>query len=167
MVDKLMTDLCKQAKIEWKNAASNQQAKDAKLPTKKNPKVINLDYADNVCQKLFAHRQHETLSSRIKFKIQDLIDNHNKEWRFIIAEAKSRQSDSEGFQKITQPKEQIITEENGEKVFSSNKKGYFYRAKSKEPKPRADEGSAKGKKETEKQNSNKMANLLSCLKAGD
>lgn len=53
MMNKLMADLCKQAKNDMK-PATNQF--NSKYKQKKNAKVINLDYADNVCQKLFSYR---------------------------------------------------------------------------------------------------------------
>jgi len=106
--------------------------------------VVNLDYADKVCQRLFAQRQNEELQSRTRFKIQDVIDAYNKEWRYVIAESKNRASDSEGFRQIYVPKDQILSEEQ---VFSHGKRdekaraakgqegpaGYFYRAKSPAP----------------------------------
>jgi hypothetical protein len=42
MINKLMVDLCKQAKVEMKDENK-----------KKSTKVINLDYADKVCNNLF------------------------------------------------------------------------------------------------------------------
>ena len=60
-----MTDLCKQAKAESKSGSSSLIAKNGKKATK----VINLDYADSICTKLFALRHHEKLASRTKFKI--------------------------------------------------------------------------------------------------
>lgn len=107
MVTKLMTDLCKQAKIEIKRDTVIQNAKF----NKKSGKVINLDYADAMCHKMFTYRQDDSLDSRIKFKIQDIIDAYNKEWRFIVADIKKRLADSEGFKKIYIPKDQILTEE--------------------------------------------------------
>jgi len=104
MISKLMTDLCKQAKVDFKTPVSAAQ-KEKYNTNKKSPKVINLDYADNMCQKLFSHRHSETIQSRIRFKIQDLIDSYNKEWRFVIAETKSRAQDSEGFKQIYVPKD--------------------------------------------------------------
>lgn len=85
MVEKLMTDLIKTARYE--NKLSVQERKNL---IKKSSKVINLDYADNMCQKLFALRTDDRLQNRIKFRIQDLIDSYNKEWRYVIAETKSR-----------------------------------------------------------------------------
>jgi hypothetical protein len=72
---------------------------------KKASKVINLDYADKICQNLFEQRKNEALQSRIRFKIQDLIDAYNKDWRFIISESKNRVFDNEGFKQIYVPKD--------------------------------------------------------------
>ena len=167
MVNKLMEDLCSQAKAEYTNNVNFNSAKFLK----KGNKVINLEYADNMCLKLFEHRRSEQLSSRIKFKIQDLIDAYNKEWRIIIAETKKRTSDSDGFKQIYVPKDRILTEEHAHrysKEFEKRKdgaSGYFFRAKS----PQAGKREVKEPvgKEEKKENPNKMASLLSCLKAED
>ena len=76
----------------------------------KASKSISFEYADNICTKLFELRKSEVLESRIKFKIQDLIDANNKEWRFIFTQMKNRRSDSEGFRQIYVPKDQILSE---------------------------------------------------------
>ena len=116
MMNKLMNDLSKQAKLELKE--------DVK---KKSNKVINLDYADKICQNLFEHRKSEQLESRIRFKIQDLIDAYNRDWRFVISEAKSRAQDNEGFKQIYVPKDQILTEDqvfhHGSSRFGKDDKG--------------------------------------------
>ena len=101
MMNKLMNDLSKQAKIDLKE----------EKPPKKSNKVINLDYADKICQNLFEERQNESLQSRIRFKIQDLIDAYNKDWRFVISESKNRVFDNEGFKQIYVPKDQILSED--------------------------------------------------------
>lgn len=49
MMNKLMVDLCKQAK---------QDLKDEK---KRSNKVINLEYADSICNSLFDYRKSEAL----------------------------------------------------------------------------------------------------------
>lgn len=64
MMSKLMADLCRLSKAEGK-AASTYNSKTGK----KVVKVINLDYADSICQKLFTFRTNETLTNRTKFKI--------------------------------------------------------------------------------------------------
>lgn len=65
MVNKLMIDLCKKAKIEIKKDTIAQSAKF----NKKGGKVINLDYADAMCHRIFNYRYDNSLESRIKFKI--------------------------------------------------------------------------------------------------
>ena len=90
MLNKLMVDLCKQAKNEMKEDR----------PAKKPSKAINLDYVEKICNQLFEHRQNSNLQSRIKFKIQDLIDAYNKEWRYVISDYRNRSTDNEGFKQI-------------------------------------------------------------------
>jgi hypothetical protein len=50
MVSKLMADLCRISRNEGKSAGYNAKT------GKKVIKVINLDYADVICQKLFTQR---------------------------------------------------------------------------------------------------------------
>ena len=50
MMTKLMTDLCKQSKNEGRSSVYNSKT------GKRVIKVINLDYADAICQKLFSFR---------------------------------------------------------------------------------------------------------------
>lgn len=119
MINKLMIDLVKTARVEMKNGSLHSNAKF----NKKSNKSINLEYADQICQKLFSYRQDDRLQSRIKFKVQDIIDSYNKEWRYTIADAKSRISDSEGFNKIYVPKDRILTEEQ---VYGSARKTSFH-----------------------------------------
>jgi len=52
MVTKLMNDMCSQAKIEMK---SNTLHLNSKF-NKKSGKVINLEYAVNLCDKIFTYR---------------------------------------------------------------------------------------------------------------
>ena len=52
MITKLMRDLCHLSKSESSKAASVYNSKTGK----KVVKVINLDYADSICQKLFTLR---------------------------------------------------------------------------------------------------------------
>ena len=119
MLNKLMGNLCKLAKNE---IAAGQVSKE-----KKQKSVINLEYVDNICQKVFGYRKHEALSSRIRFKVQDLIDAHDKEWRYVIAQKKGRTSDSEGFRQVYVPKDKILTEDQvfhgGSSRLSQSKKG--------------------------------------------
>jgi len=63
MITKLMADLCRQSKTEKSGAVFNSKT------GKKVVKVINLDYADSICQKLFTFRNDKDLTNRTKFKI--------------------------------------------------------------------------------------------------
>jgi hypothetical protein len=117
---------------------------------------------------LFEQRKNEALQSRIRFKIQDLIDAYNKDWRFIISESKNRVFDNEGFKQIYVPKDQILTEDqvfhhgssrfgkdkDGKKRRDSQSKGYYYKAKS----------PAKEEKKEPTKKANTMASLLMGLK---
>mmetsp|Transcript_11697 Transcript_11697/g.17745 ORF Transcript_11697/g.17745 Transcript_11697/m.17745 type:complete len:351 (-) Transcript_11697:38-1090(-) len=159
MTNKLMAHLC--AKAEANPKAGREK------------KSINIDYADNLCNMLFAHRNNKELEARIRFLIQDVIDIYNKEWRHTIADIKNKHADSEGFKQVYIPKDQILTEEQ---VFKNGKRGddwktqkesnrggrqqkYFYRAKSpKKEEPVEEEQPAKQGK-----GNNKMAGLLQGL----
>ena len=46
--------------------------------------AINLEYVEGVLQKLFALRQADVLSSRVRFMIQDLIDLYQRDWKEVI-----------------------------------------------------------------------------------
>ena len=173
LAQKLMANLVKQTKLELANVGPNSKP----IKQKSGQKVINLDYVDNFTQKLFSYRQSENLSSRIKFKIQDLIDAYNKEWRFVIAEAKSRQSDNEGFRQIYVPKDSIMSEEQvfGYKDKKKEEK-YIYLtktpAKDRKQSTGVDKPSSGNKNNVAvlhetKPTANKMASLLSALKADD
>jgi hypothetical protein len=62
-MSKLMADLCRQSRNEGKSGSYNSKT------GKKVVKVINLDYADSICQKLFTFRNNTDLTNRTKFKI--------------------------------------------------------------------------------------------------
>ena len=94
MLSKLMSHLSETAKDHSHHSAKAKEKKQ-----------INFDYCDGLCQFLFNHRRDEALEARIRFKIQDLIDMYNKEWRHDIAEVRGKQKDHEGFKKIYVPKE--------------------------------------------------------------
>ena len=177
MLTKLMADLCKQSKTEKGGAVYNSKT------GKKVVKVINLDYADSICSKVFLYRNDKDLTNRTKFKIQDVIDVYNKEWRYDIADAKSKVSDREGFTHIYIPKDSILSEEQvnpskfhnkseDEKKASAKGQGYYYRPKSPANNTELvntlkDKNPEDGEIEIRKPKQNKMANLLSALKADD
>lgn len=100
---------------------------------------INLDYIEETLNKIFALRQSDQLSSRIRFKIQDLMDEYSKSWKFAIYSDNSK-VDAEGFQYKYVPKDQILKEEqispNQKQKFRKNSKGnegYMYIKKSPAP----------------------------------
>jgi len=83
--------------------------KDPKSSRKQN-KVINVDYVNNICIKLFELRQSSKdgkidLSSRTKFKILDIKDAYDKDWVHSVNAYKSRYSESDGFKQIYVPKD--------------------------------------------------------------
>ena len=49
---------------------------------------------DKLTQSLFDFRTDSSLDSRIRFKIQDIIDAYNKEWRHVVADQKNKTKDS-------------------------------------------------------------------------
>ena len=60
-------------------------------------------------KKVFDYRQSELLSSRVRFKIQDLMDDYEREWKKTMQEEKML-FDSEGFAYKYVPKETIAAE---------------------------------------------------------
>jgi len=86
----------REKKIEKSASASNYQ--------------INLQYLDKLLQKLFTYRKADVISSRVRFKIQDLIDEYNKEWKKIIL-GEQLIIDEIGFQYKYIPKDSIVYDE--------------------------------------------------------
>jgi len=62
-------------------------------------------------QEIFKFRKNELLSSRVRFKIQDLVDLYNKNWKQVII-GERQFIDDEGFQYRYVPKDAIINEED-------------------------------------------------------
>ena len=73
---------------------------------------INLDYVEGIMKRVFDYRQSELISSRVRFKIQDLMDDYEKEWKITMQEEKML-FDSEGFAYKYVPKETLAAEING------------------------------------------------------
>lgn len=73
-------------------------------------------------QNVIQLRQHKDLEARIRFKVQDLIDEYNNKWRFLINEQKNKSIDQDGFRQIYVAKDKILTESqvfhNGKAKFS-------------------------------------------------
>lgn len=47
---------------------------------------IDLDYIETALQQIFQLRHNKDIESRIRFKIQDLMDKYESEWKFEISE---------------------------------------------------------------------------------
>lgn len=62
---------------------SQQNAVEKKKKTLANSEV-NLTFLENTLSKIFSFRNSSELSSRVRFKVQDLIDQYQKEWKGII-----------------------------------------------------------------------------------
>ena len=66
--------------------------------------MIDLEYLDQCLQGMFKERQNRKIESRVRFKIQDLIDNYEKDWKHEIYFKRRNAIDTEGFQKKYVPK---------------------------------------------------------------
>jgi len=53
---------------------------------------------------MFKERQNRKFDSRVRFKIQDLIDNYEKDWKHEIYFARRNTIDHGGFEKKYVPK---------------------------------------------------------------
>jgi len=129
----LAEHMCNLAK-EQKVAGGENASSESKKSTKGGQ--ITLNYIDEVLQKIFKHRKSDKFESWIKFKIQDLIDEYNKKWKYVIYA--QRQEDNDGFVQMYVPKDAILTEEvvasqkgrprKASKV-GNTKVGYIYQKK--------------------------------------
>ena len=111
---------------------------------------INLDYVESIMKKVFDYRQSELLSSRVRFKIQDLMDDYEREWKKTMQEEKML-FDNEGFAYKYVPKETIAAENGAAQYQKKNKaplasgqkqakqeedqKGFIYVKKNQEQQP--------------------------------
>ena len=59
--------------------------------------VVTLDYLESLLQSMFKERTNNGIESRIRFKIQDLIDKFEKDWKHEIFFLRKNETDSEGF----------------------------------------------------------------------
>lgn len=94
MMNKLMIELCRQAKNDL--ASDDPSSQSAR--SKRQNKVINLDYGNTICLKVFELRNNkDLLQVRTRFKIQDLMDSHIRDWKSIVQDYKNRTTDNEGY----------------------------------------------------------------------
>lgn len=71
-------------KLKTESEQSRRGAAGKKPPSR----VMDLVYIDMILQTLFKERRNTLLESRIRFQIQDLMDNFEKEWKFNIIKAR-------------------------------------------------------------------------------
>jgi len=79
-----------QRKYQVKGESSKKQYKA------KNS-VVSLDYLENCLQSMFKERTNTQIESRVRFKIQDLIDKFEKDWKHEIFFLRRNETDSDGF----------------------------------------------------------------------
>jgi hypothetical protein len=91
-----------------------QRYKQESEKKKKATYQINVEYVEGCLQKLFSYRQSDILSQRVRFKIQDLIDEYDRQWRETVSQFRML-VDEDGFQMKYVPKDAIISEENKKK----------------------------------------------------
>lgn len=83
---------------------------------------INLDFLEKCLAKLFSYRsKKELISSRVCFKIQDLIDEYEKSWKGVIY-GERNMVDDDGFQYKYVPKEQILLGAGNDELRSIGKR---------------------------------------------
>ena len=80
--------------------AQNEQkehSKESKRAKKLKDHQINLGYVESKLTRLFSYRKSDLISQRVKFMIQDVIDEYNKEWRDFLLSGDGPKVDAEGF----------------------------------------------------------------------
>ena len=82
---------------------------------------IDLDYLETTLQKLFQQRFNKEIESRIRFKIQDLIEKYESEWKLEINESRKLAKLSED--------PTVVTAKYVPKTVISEKKGQAASAK--------------------------------------
>jgi len=60
-------------------------------------KEITLEFVDKVLQNVMDLRHDKSLEARIRFKVQDVIDEYNLKWRFLISDQRNKNVDADGF----------------------------------------------------------------------
>lgn len=65
-----------QAYIKEQREQNTKKLQKQRVKSEKHK--INIDYLEKTLAKIFSYRKSEEVSQRIRFKIQDLIDEYNK-----------------------------------------------------------------------------------------
>ena len=168
-VEILCQMLAKLARHEVKASRDARKEKEGHkdgVEIKRKAQHVDMHWLDDRLQALFSERQNNTgLESRVRFQIQDLIDEYEKDWKYEILASRQR-GDSDGFQKKYVPKSQLMNQDpkkgrgrKNSRASSSSKErqpetGYMYVKKA----PKQDEA---------KKGAPSMFSLLSGLKPDD
>lgn len=86
--------------IELVQNEIQEGSKEGKRGKKLKDRKINVAWVENKLAKLFTYRRSDQLSSRVRFMIQDVIDQYNKEWKDILMSGEGTNKekvDAEGF----------------------------------------------------------------------
>jgi len=80
-----------QRKYQVKGSQENKKQYRAKTS------IVSLDYLEGCLQLMFKERTNTQIESRVRFKIQDLIDKFEREWKHEIFFLRRNEIDSDGF----------------------------------------------------------------------
>lgn len=120
MLEKICAYVVKRAVVESQQNAVKEGGVEQRKKKQLKDCIINLEFIEDILGKLFPYRQSPLLSSRVRFKIQDLIDLYQKEWKAVIY-GERKVVDDEGFEYKYVPKQQIAIEKVN--LPEPNKKG--------------------------------------------
>lgn len=84
---------------------------EARKQSRAKANQISLEYLDTCLQAMFRERPNRCIESRVRFKIQDLIDKFERDWKHEIFFMRRNDVDSEGFQKKYVPKGSRLAQE--------------------------------------------------------
>ena len=104
--------------------SSHEKPRAAAKKKAQKPYQINMEYVEGCLQKVFSFRHSDALSQRVRFKIQDLIDEYEKpgSWRDAVS-AFRMLVDEDGFEVRYVPKDAIVGDEPKRRGPDS---GYIY-----------------------------------------
>lgn len=124
MLKKLATHVVKQSRKARESASQPGNQATTKTSSKSSRSLIGLDWIDRKLQNLFASRNDKSLDSRLRFMIQDLMDQHEKDWKYEIYKNRNVKIDSEGYQQKYVPKAALLSPEgkSGQANASSGKR---------------------------------------------
>lgn len=78
-------------------AKENKADNHSRKQSSHGQELIDLEYLDQCLQGMFKERQNRKIESRVRFKIQDLIEHYEKDWKHEIYFMRRNSIDTEGF----------------------------------------------------------------------